>query len=262
MGVVNLERRNHGRNHSYWVDGVKVISITTVLREGIPHPQYGVADVRKAARFATDHWGELSGVPEDERRARIEDAPRQLLRAAATRGTVVHKYAERLQAGEELDVPEEYVGLVDSYLGFVREWQPREVVVERPFFAPKLMYAGQPDLVADLADGHRWLLDWKTGASGIWPEHALQLAAARFADVWLDDSGEPQPVADLGIEAAACVHLRSDGTYELRPVEATTEAWRAFLHAKEVAAYRATEQGDWIADAALPPTTRGPTNGH
>ena len=251
--MTTLERKNHGRNHSYWVNGAKVPGITTVLREGIPHPAFQVADVRKAATFAVDHWDELAEEGVATRLQRIIDAPRKMLNAAAVRGTQVHKYAEQLQAGDEVQVPDEYVGLVDAYLAFADEWRPEEVLVERPMFHVRLGYAGTPDLVADLADGQRWLLDWKTGASGIWPEYALQLAAARYAEVWLDADGAQHPVAELAIQAAGCVHLRSDGTYELRPMEAGPLAFRAFLHAMQVAAYAKTERDEWVGDAAMAP---------
>jgi hypothetical protein len=167
----------------------------------------------------------------------------------------VHRYAERLQKGEEVDVPEEYKGYVEAYLRFDKEWRPREILVERPFFHRRLMYGATPDLVADLVDGARWLLDWKTTASGIWPENALQLASARFAEVWLDVDGTERSVDELGIGAAGCIHLRDDGSYELRPCEAGYAAYRAFLHAKEVYAFAesAKDRWDWVGEALLPP---------
>src|SRR5262245_23733883 len=249
-----LERRNHGRGHSYWIDGTKVPGITTVLREGIPSPQFAIADVRKAAAYAVDHWDELAEEGVATRLQRIEKAPRAALTQAGVRGTHVHTYAEQLQAGQEVEVPDEYAGMVDAYLAFVREWDPREVVVERPVFHRRLMYAGTPDLVADLADGQRWLLDWKTSASGIWPEYALQLAAARYAEVVLHADGSEAEVSRLGIEACGCVHLVADGSYELRPVEAGPDAFRVFAVAMQMARYKATTREDWVGDASLPPT--------
>jgi hypothetical protein len=148
---------------------------------------------------------------------------------------------------------------VEAYERFATEWDVREVVVERPFFHPRLAYAGTPDLVADLADGRRWLLDWKTTGKGIFREHVLQLAAARFCEVYLDDAGAEQPVPE--VDACGGVWLRADGSYDLFPCEATEEAWRVFLCAKEVGRFLASESDDWIGDAELPPVTTTTTKG-
>jgi hypothetical protein len=247
-----LERRNHGRGHSYYIDGAKVPGITTVLNRGIPKPQFAVADVKKAGRYAIDYWDELAELPISERLERIVGAPRAMLTAAGVRGTAVHKFAEQLQAGQEIQVPDDHRGYVDAYLAFDHEWQPKEHLIERPFFHRRMLYAGTPDLLADLADGKRWLLDWKTTASGIWPEHALQLAAARYAEVALAADGTELPVAELGIQQCGAVHLRDDGTYELRPCESGPEAFRAFLHAKQLAAFTDSSREDWVGDAIQP----------
>ena len=52
---------------------------------------------------------------------------------------------------------------------------------------------GTLDLVAKLADGQTWLLDWKTGGKGIFREAALQLCAYRNADFYVDGNGDEQP---------------------------------------------------------------------
>ena len=87
---------------------------------------------------------------------------------------------------------------------------------------------GTLDLVADLADGQRWLLDWKTTASGIWPESALQLAAYRNADFYIDDNGDEQPMPP--VDQAGCVWLSADG-YDLIPVDAGPDTFRSFRYA-------------------------------
>lgn len=252
--VPDLKRINHGRGHSYRIGGQKVPGITTILGKGIPKPAFARADVKKAARYAVDYWDELAEQPVSERLERIIGAPAEMLSKAGARGTLVHKYAEQLQADAEVEVPDEYRGFVDAYLAFDEEWRPREVLVERPFFHVRLGYAGTPDLVADLADGRRWILDWKTTASGIWPEHALQLAAARFAEFVIDVTEEIIPVPQ--VDAAGAIHLRDDGSYELRPCEAGLEALKAFLYAKQVAEFAGTQREDWIGDALIPPPIR------
>jgi hypothetical protein len=163
----------------------------------------------------------------------------------------VHAYVERLAAGEEID-PGDLAGHVDAYLQFVEDWRPVEILVEAPVFSRRLGYAGTPDLVARLADGTTWLLDWKTAESGIWPEAALQLAAARYADFYIDADGNEIDVATLGIERCGGIHIRADG-YDLRPTESGPEAFAAFLYAKHVAEFADTTREDWVGDALRPP---------
>lgn len=250
---MSLERRNHGRNHSYWADGHKLVGVTTVLRDGVPKQLVNWA-AGEAADYATDHWDELADLDNSERRQRIFRAPDRARGAASVKGTLVHADAQRLLAGEEIEVPDDRRGLVDAYLRWVEEWDVHEVVVERPFFSREWAYAGTPDLVADLGDGRRWLVDYKTGKS-VYNEVALQLAASRFAEVWLDAEGGEHPVPELGIEACAVLHLVSDGSYEMREAEADRKAWLLFLNAQRVATFTASGRGDWLSDALPQPVT-------
>jgi hypothetical protein len=252
--VTTARRINRGRGHSYELDGAKVVGITTALNKGLPKNLKDAA-VKLTGRFAVDHWDELAEVPPTERLERLIAYHRQEWSKASIRGTRIHEYAQRLAAGEELEVPEEYDGHVQSYLAFAEAWQPREVIVERPFFSRRFQYAGTPDLVADLADGRRWLLDWKTGEKGLYAEFGIQLAAARFADFYLDENDEEVPVDELAIEAAGCVSVRADG-YDLVPMPADAASFRLFLIAKEVAEFLDSvkdERDRWIGEVLLPP---------
>ena len=251
---MSLERRNHGRGHSYRIDGVKVPGITTVL-SGIAKPGLTQWAANEGADVVVNRWDDLQELEPTERRKLVAYAHREVFTEAGRRGTAVHKGLEQLAAGAEVDVAEGYVGLVDAYLKFVDEWRPREMFVERPMFSRRWGYAGTPDLVADLADGQRWLLDWKTGNS-IRPEYALQLAAARYAEVVLLDDGSEVPVP--AVDACGCVHLRLDGSYDLRPMHATEAEWRVFLHAIPVSVWAKAaddfrQRDDWVGDPAEPP---------
>lgn len=249
-------RKNHGRGHSYWIDGVKVPGITTILGKGIPKPQFVDSAAKTTANYAMDYWDELAALRPSERHARLLRARWESLGAASVRGTAVHRYVEQLSAGEEIDAGD-LDGHVDAYLQFVEDWQPVELLVERAVFSRRLGYAGTPDLVAELADGKVWLLDWKTAESGIWPEAALQLAAARYAEFFIDEDGNEVPVASLGIEACGAIHIRADG-YDLRPTASGPPAFAAFLYAKHVAEFSDTSRDDWVGDAQRPPvSTRG-----
>ena len=253
----STRRINRGRGHSYLLDGEPVMGVTTVLNEGIPKPGLIGWAFDTASKYAVDHWEELAALGAGSRLAKIQKARYADRDAAGVRGTAVHALAQRLAAGEEVDVPEPYIGHVDSYLAFVDDWRPRELLVEAAVFARPTPeegrprgYAGTLDLIADLADGHRWLLDWKTAASGVFAENALQLAAYRYADFYLDDAGaelELPRVTRTGV-----VWLRGDG-YDLIPVDAGPDALVAFGYAQELAAWRADPREMWVGDALQPP---------
>jgi hypothetical protein len=243
-------RRNHGRGHSYLLDGDRVDSVTWIISNGIPKPALIDWAARTTAEFAVDHWDELAEESATKRLRALERARWDTTKAAGARGTVVHQLAMRLAAGEEVTVPEEAAGHVDAYLAFVRDWQPEELLVEVPVFNRSARYAGTLDLVAKLIDGATWLLDWKTAGSGIWPESAVQLAAYRNAEFYLDDDGAERPLPP--IDACGAVWLRADG-YDLYPVEAGEHTFRLFRYAQQVAKFSQADKESYIGDSLPAP---------
>jgi hypothetical protein len=250
MTVAPATRRiNRGKGHSYLLDGAPVDGVTRCLSEGYPKPALFDWAGRVAAGYAVDHWAELTELGSSERLRRIEKARYELTSQATVRGTAVHELAQRLQSGEEIDVPEPLIGHVDAYLRFVQEWQPRELFVEAPVFNREFSYAGTVDLVADLNDDHRWLLDWKTSKGEPWPEVALQLAAYRYAEFALVDGTEhPMP----RIDKTGVVWLRADG-YDLVEIQAGPTAFEAFGAVQAVAQFRAEPREHWIGQMLEPP---------
>ena len=244
-------RINRGRGHTYLLDGEQADGVTWILSNGIPKPALIGWAANTTAGYAIDHWDELTELKSSERLRKLEKARYADNDAALVRGTNVHSLAQRLASGEEVDVPEPLVGHVDAYLAFVRDWQPEEVIVETIVARRnQSKYMGTLDLVADLADGQRWLLDWKTTASGIWPESALQLAAYRNADFYIDDNGDEQPMPK--VDQAGCVWLRADG-YDLVPVDASPATFRAFQYAQQVARFTSSPRERYVLEALQPP---------
>ena len=243
-------RIDRGRGHSYLLDGEPVDGVTTIIGDGIPKPALVNWAANTTAGYAVDHWDELAQLGVAQRLRTLEKARYETLKAAAGRGTDIHKLAQRLAAGEPVTPPESQRGHVDAYLQFEEDWNPLEILVEVPIFNRRLRYAGTLDLVADLADGNRWLLDWKTAGSGIWPETAIQLAAYRNAEFYLDADGQEQPMPP--VDRCGAVWLRADG-YDLHPVDASDQAFRIFQYARQVAMFSRGPQDRWVDEAAAPP---------
>jgi hypothetical protein len=107
---------------------------------------------------------------------------------------------------------------------------------------------GTFDLVADLSN-QRWILDIKTTRSGIFGETALQIAAYRHAEFYLDDKGHQQPMP--ACDAAGAIWVRADG-YDLIPVEAGDDVYRMFRYVQQVAHFTKQLSKDWIHDALQP----------
>jgi hypothetical protein len=255
---------NRGRGHSYELDGEKIQGVTTVLNAGVPKNALTNWAARVAGEYAVDHWAELAELSVSERLEQIRTAPDRARNEAGDRGTQVHDLVRRYLAGEEIVAPDDLAGHFDAGVLFEQEWHPAEVAVEFAVFArandwgrPRA-YGGRSDLLARLADGHLWLLDWKTALKGVFPDNALQLAAYRNADFYIvdgqvDEHGQyvehPMPAVDR----CGIVWLRGDGTYELVPLEADERAYAIFLAAQEVAAFTKSERDDWIYSALRPP---------
>lgn len=245
-----IRRRNYGRNHVY-VDknGVKVPGVTSVLSNGVSKPALVGWAANVTAEYAVDRWDELSQMKPSERlnllkKARYDDRDK-----AARRGTDVHKLAQALADGEEVDVPDELAGHVESYVRFLDDWEIGPILNEATVVSFRHGWAGTLDLVADLEHrGTRALLDIKTSRSGIFGETALQLAAYRHADVWIDEESVERPMPD--VDEVFAVHVRADG-YSLLPVQAGPAEYRLFRYAQQLAEF--SDTGKYLIGEELTP---------
>ncbi|MGI5485191.1 hypothetical protein [Microtetraspora malaysiensis] len=242
------KRRNHGRGHSYLLDGEKVPGVTTLINNGFPKTALINWAARTVAGHAVDHWDELAERPVSERLRTLEKAHTAVRDAAGVRGTRVHRLAEPLSLGEEVEVPEELAGHVEACVKFLDDWDVRPVIVERPVFSRRHRYGGSPDLVARLRDGKTWLLDWKTNNKGPYGDMAFQLAAYRYAEIWLDNDGNEIPMPE--IDEVGVVWLRADG-YDLYPFHADRDVFRQFLYIAQVAQANDACR-DYKGDALIP----------
>jgi hypothetical protein len=225
-------RINRGRNHSYKLDGNAAPGVTTIIGNGVPKPALPYWAAKTAAEFTADNLDTLTGLDRFAVVDLVKGAPWRDRDAAARRGTEVHRLAEQLVAGKEIEVPDELAGHVDAYLRCLDDWQLDPVLVEAIVVNRSHRYLGTLDLVADLNDGNRWLLDLKTTRSGVYGETALQLAAYRYAEFYLDDQGDEQPMPP--VDRTGVIWVRADG-YDLVPVDTENDVYRYFRAAQFVA---------------------------
>lgn len=249
-----IKRVNRGKSHSY-IDtetGHKVPGVTTILDGGLPKPALINWAANATAEAAVDRWDEFSALAPSARLKALQGARYAVKDAASGRGTAVHNLAEKLVHGDKVTIPEGLEGYVQSYVDFLDEFDVRPILVERTIHSLTHNYCGTFDLIADLLDPddpepdpalrqrHTWLLDIKTNRSGIFGETALQLAAYRHADVWIDEDKEIEHEMPE-VERTGAVHVTATG-YQLIPVEAGDFQFRQFLYAQQIADFTANSR--------------------
>lgn len=251
-----ITRRETARGHYYRdAAGQRVTGVTTWIGDGVPKPALINWASNVTAEYAVDHWEELASMPPAQRLKTLQGAKYAEKDRAAKRGTEVHHIAENLVAGKAVEVPEELAGHAEAYARFLDEFRVEPVLVEFSCVSYRLGYAGTADLVADMvlspgADPVRVLADIKTSRSGIFGETALQLAAYRYADKWLDDGQEMDP---LPVAHCVGIHVRGDG-YDVVPLDVDEQQHRAFWHAQKVAEWSRSSR-DLVGSPITPPTT-------
>lgn len=230
-----LVRRNYGRGHGYTLDGRKVPGVTTILNALPKELKQWAADC--AASYAIDHWDELAATPIARRLDKIRYAYKDVVGAAALRGTQIHTLGEKVVHGESVEVPDEHRGPVEAYARFLDRWQIEPVAVETPVGSDMYGgYGGTADLWATIGvrDGARALIDLKTG-KGVYESVALQLAAYRYAQVWQPNGPESeQRLPSDYVDLVYVAHIGSDDVRML-PVQAGPLEFKQFCYVQQTA---------------------------
>jgi hypothetical protein len=244
--TARLVRRNHGKGHSYRLDGERVVGVTTVCGN---LPKRALVDWagRVTAEYAVDHWDDLAAEPPSSRLNTLTRARYAASSSAALRGTQIHTLGEAVSHGREVDAGD-HQSEVEAYARFLDRWGVTMIATETPVAHTAYRYAGTADGWATFDRGPfagaRVLLDIKTGR-GVYDETALQLTAYRYADLWQPDGAEsegPLPPVD----AVAVAHILTDAV-ELLPVEADDKQFRQFRYLMETT--RWMDEGPYIGAA-------------
>lgn len=247
-----FKRTNHGKGHSYTLDGARVAGVTTAIGKVLDKPALVEWAARESADYAVSHWAELSGIPEVQRHQQIREARWNRNREAIADGKRIHDLGERLAKGAEVDVPDELRARVEAYARFLDAWEIEAVFSESPVCHTDYRYAGTFDLVARVGklDGALVLMDLKTG-KGVYAETALQLTAYRYANLMLEAiPQEPgprggkrppklveRPMPEVLGCAVAHVIPETEGAparVDFLPVESGPDVWSAWLYVLEL----------------------------
>lgn len=232
-------------SHRYKLDGAWVPGVTTILGV-LDKPAIPKWAAKSVAQYVADNREGVEHLWNMGQRAVVDalkGVPWEQRDQAGVRGTDVHDFAERILNGEEVEVPEEYVGHVESCVAFMEDWNITPILVEATVGSREHRYAGKLDLIADSAHAPRAIFDWKTAKSGIYKETAFQLVGYAFAEFHGED-GDEAPMSSLGVEESYGVHIRADG-YDVYPLAFGQEVYDEFLCIRRAFDINKRANGDW-----------------
>jgi len=217
----------------YTWQGRDLPSVTTVRRlAGIPHTlhQWSITQVinRVVDNVGAIRAGVGSNDPEklDQLRHWLRQAATDERDRKAALGTAVHDAAA---SGRSLaEAGPEVAPFLRQYLDWLRVSRAEPLLTERQVWSLSVGYAGTFDLIARFPDGSLWIVDLKTG-SGMYSDHALQLAAYRWAQFIGNDDVVDEAATELlrQVTGTAVLHL-SPRRWEFHSVVSGAEEWRAF----------------------------------
>lgn len=240
-----VDTKRFGNPTHHYVDAVgnPIPGVTTILNGGLPKPALTSWGIRTVAEYAVNRWDDLAQLPVADRLKELKGSPYAERDAAASRGTEIHALAERLINGEEVEVPDEIAGHVESLVKWLDLFRPEPVLTEFTCVNYTVGYAGTGDMVVRL-NGETWLIDTKT-SKGVYGDTALQTAAYARAEFYLDGDGQEQPMPH--IDRTGVLHVRSDGA-DLYPLRYDDDVFLAFRYVARNARVVEDVRG-WIGEA-------------
>lgn len=247
--------RFHAASHRYRLDGRSIRGVTGLIGGGIPKPALVGWAARTVAEFVADHEDDVQALRALGRGpmvAALKETPYQQRDEASIRGVDIHKLAEQVIHGHDVDVPEHYLPWLQGYIEFLDRWQVEPVLTERPVAHRAIWYAGTFDAIVRFGRGpyagKLVGLDLKTSRS-VYGETALQIAAYMRAEFYLSEDDQELPLP--AVDATAVVHLTEIGSF-CHPLSddpaAIDAAFLLFRHAAHIARNK-----DTIAGFVRPP---------
>ncbi|CAL9605298.1 hypothetical protein SUDANB95_05476 [Actinosynnema sp. ALI-1.44] len=234
-----VRRVDTPKTHYYTINGVRAVGVTTALDALPKHLTRWAAGV--VAEYVCDNLSAVEGMLAGGRQPTVDylqALPNQRRDDAGERGTEVHDLVWALAAGESVSVPNDLAPYVRGALSYLDDYQPEVVLAETVVASYTHHYCGTLDSIQDVPGLGRVLVDWKT-SRGLYGNHALQLPAYRYAEVYLDDDGTEHPM--IPVEDTYILHIKPDD-YDLVPVVAGPEQFEDFVNVLNV--YRRVVQSD------------------
>lgn len=221
--------------HRYTLDGKHVQGVTTILGAGIPKPALVKWSAKSVAEWVADNESGLEQLRSMGRAPMVEalkNVPWQVRDEAAVKGTEVHKIAEEIINGREVEVPARLLSYVNGYVDLIDAFHIEPILTEVPVANRKEWYAGKLDLVARM-NGLVYLLDNKT-SKGIYGETSLQTAAYARAEFYVHDNDPDTEFPMPHIDRIGVIHITETAStiHDLGDID---KAFKLFRHIKHIA---------------------------
>lgn len=234
-------------NHQYRLDGEWVPGVTTIIgvlnKEAIP--KWAAERVASYVAENPDGVETLRSLGVKGMVSALKEIPWKQRDDAADRGVTIHDYADVILRGEEADVVEELVPVVENAIEFMDDWQIEPLLVEVAIGHRRDKWAGTADLFAKYRrpdTGHHGIgvFDWKSGKA-LYPEFAWQFSAyghGEFHGLRGDEHPLPECDASFG------VHIRADG-YDVAPFKYGPDIYDEFLQIRRAYDIAKRGRGNW-----------------
>ena len=222
--------------------------VTTLVKTVDDGYGLGLWKLRQVAKGLSARADLLAGVAacRDDDKAKLDELCDTALEASgsskgATLGEALHKFAERLDKGEELEVPKDWAPDIDAYRAVMAEEGIEHELIEVTVVLAEMAVAGTADRVIRYR-GHLYIADIKTGQSldYSWPAMAAQLACYAHAPTrydWALDEHYPMP-EDVSKSLGFIIWVPAgQGRCELIPVDLDV-GWQGAQLAYQVRQYR------------------------
>lgn len=252
-------RKNHGSSHSYYVDGIKIPGVTSILGV-LDKPALVEWAAKTTARHAIENWERLSGMNPIDRYEELRGSRRSVNKEATVRGTKVHALADQLARGQTISSDDQsLIAAATVYAELLDRWELEPLHLEASVVNWDYQYGGTMDGIFTSPRLGTLIVDVKTGKRA-YDEVALQLAAYRNADVYLREIPQFGPrggklkslweeVPMPAVDGAAVIWIEretdeSPAAAHLLPVDAGPEVFDQFLYLREIYAGW-IERTDW-----------------
>lgn len=162
LNIGELIRFETDISHYYWLDGMYLPGVSSILSEASPTP-FGLKMF----------WQQNTKEEADT-----------IFETAGDFGSKMHDAFERLLLAQELNLLNDYPSMKEkkclmSFKDWFAYYKPTEFEAEQPVASKKFKYAGTLDLVC-MINKERWLIDFKT-SNAIHFSHQLQVLAYKQA---------------------------------------------------------------------------------
>lgn len=240
-----------GRQYRHPVSGIMVPSVTTIL-DALDKPQLDNWAIEETAFYAVANLSRLAQLDPEDAITLLKGARWKSTRDGVDRGNYSHGILEDLARGVAVLRTPQNGWVLDCWEGLNQEFDIQILEAEATFWhpgifdgpdGPELGYAGSGDVLG-LVNGELSVLDWKSTASGIWGETALQCCGYGMAPkIIRPDGTELDVLKEYGqVMRTYGVWLRPDDSeapkyqgpsgWSLLPLRYDDEVWRAFRAAR------------------------------